>query len=912
MSFTTIRRIGTIAGFGAKSLICLSLAVQLLFAQAAFAQQAPGIDWRLTDWYPSKPGSGPQTNPDLSGEDWWYDHKNSFSGGNLNGYICAGFSNWPELLLGDETISGGCFKSSFDSHQPICADFESAGNRRGTNLAILSLRDLSGHPVWYQRYNTGDFYRVIQTSDGGYLAIGHTSSTRDPSGAPLYYNPNQTPGFVTDSFNGNGMPCQLGDNAGHAVLVKTDALGNPQWQYLYAMVPYRISGTDNSANAYAKSGMDLWDVIETPSGDFRIVGNAPDPATSYFCNGNTKSVERATMIEVGANGHWHWGSFYGSTTAPTNFAAITRYGSGGNPDYVVSGTELLTNGTVNGVLGCDLWQRAYVMRFNNATTVPPTMIWKTGGFDPDPTHSQRTDDIKINSNNEILFPVIVNCDNCLFAGNHVGNAKVYRLDAATGIAHQPACELGRVHAFDLKLRIQPTSDGGFAAVSSKLSNLPPPTAPNNGCTTFDTSYWNIDAYVGKCNSCDNLEWEKTFDVDNLPAAAAFPGNVKKQECLYSISQAPDGGFVVSGNNSFNFDDYYLAKLFPASPPTTGLYIADTPQDLGLEQNPDNGPMWVSDDIWVRNQNDGLTNTTHQNPIALQTNYVYVRVRNKSCQPAGCATLLVYWAKASTGLSWPVNWENYTVAIPPLGCTPNRLWGDRVTPNPVAIGPVAPNSNTIIAIPWIPPSPNDYSCDGADQGHICLLARVETSTLAPFGMTFPETTSVFTNVKSNSRIAWKNITVVDLFPKQKQRAWSIVRNVSDSPIVTTVSLELPKTEIADSFYRYGVVEVDLGKPLIKKWVSGGMVGSGIRQIDKTSIRILGPDAWIGNIKLDPHEMQPISLLFRLQTQPPARGKNTFAVDLVQTDTTAAPGGASAHVIHRGGVRFSINTSRTAVK
>lgn len=34
-----------------------------------------------------------------------------------------------------------------------------------------------------------------------------------------------------------------------------------------------------------------------------------------------------------------------------------------------------------------------------------------------------------------------------------------------------------------------------------------------------------------------------------------------------------------------------------------LYIKDTPLDSGTEPNPDSGPMWVSEDIWVRTQPD---------------------------------------------------------------------------------------------------------------------------------------------------------------------------------------------------------------------------------------------------------------------------------------------------------------------
>jgi len=58
-----------------------------------------------------------------------------------------------------------------------------------------------------------------------------------------------------------------------------------------------------------------------------------------------------------------------------------------------------------------------------------------------------------------------------------------------------------------------------------------------------------------------------------------------------------------------------------------VYMQDTPADTGVEPNPDTGPMWVSEDIWVRNAPDPgwqpypftegsppWTIPAHQNPV----------------------------------------------------------------------------------------------------------------------------------------------------------------------------------------------------------------------------------------------------------------------------------------------------------
>ena len=101
-----------------------------------------------------------------------------------------------------------------------------------------------------------------------------------------------------------------------------------------------------------------------------------------------------------------------------------------------------------------------------------------------------------------------------------------------------------------------------------------------------------------------------------------------------------------------------------------LYMKDTPADTGVEPNPDTGPMWVTQDIWVRNepipgyQAQPFTadpawltaisplhqNPEYRDPKGSHPNYIYVRVRNRgSTTSSGTERLRVYWAKASTGL-----------------------------------------------------------------------------------------------------------------------------------------------------------------------------------------------------------------------------------------------------------------------
>lgn len=57
----------------------------------------------------------------------------------------------------------------------------------------------------------------------------------------------------------------------------------------------------------------------------------------------------------------------------------------------------------------------------------------------------------------------------------------------------------------------------------------------------------------------NLLWDKTFD-NTSATATAWPGDVRRAECVYDINQTQDGGFIIGGNNSENFDNDYAIKI----------------------------------------------------------------------------------------------------------------------------------------------------------------------------------------------------------------------------------------------------------------------------------------------------------------------------------------------------------------
>ncbi|MBW6492805.1 MAG: S8 family serine peptidase, partial [Lentimicrobium sp.] len=116
-------------------------------------------------------------------------------------------------------------------------------------------------------------------------------------------------------------------------------------------------------------------------------------------------------------------------------------------------------------------------------------------------------------------------------------------------------------------------------------------------------------------------------------------------------------------------------------PGVDLYIRDLEDDFGIEPNEaETGtPMWISPDIWIRNQDDGTVNQVHENPEYSATNpvYVYIRVTNKGDETStGNEELHLYWAKAGTDLVWKDYWDG---SVSVNGIPMGGILGDQNVP-----------------------------------------------------------------------------------------------------------------------------------------------------------------------------------------------------------------------------------------
>ena len=303
-------------------------------------------------------------------------------------------------------------------------------------------------------------------------------------------------------------------------------------------------------------------------------------------------------------------------------------------------------------------------------------------------------------------------------------------------------------------------------------------------------------------------------------------------------------------------------------PTTGisssdLYIQDTPEDVGNQPNNQSTIFYVSEDIWVRNNNDGIATQSHQNAEYKTSglNYVYVRIRNRSCNTAAPpATVRLYWAKASGGLSWPDPWTGM-VTTPALMGSPVSPLGVQTT------GTIAPGGFQVLEFQWTVPNPLDYSMFGADMKHFCLLARMDET-----GVTLTETTDLWNNVRNNNNIAWKNIAIENVVSGDDRTEDILVGNYTKEKMMINLRIITRFDDRAMSKKFIRPVTLQMGEKLFDQWYERNKekIESGAYKnqfiLDKRDIVLQTGNAELLNFIFQPREFHALKVKLNKKQYP----------------------------------------------
>jgi hypothetical protein len=194
--------------------------------------------------------------------------------------------------------------------------------------------------------------------------------------------------------------------------------------------------------------------------------------------------------------------------------------------------------------------------------------------------------------------------------------------------------------------------------------------------------------------------------------------------------------------------------------------------------------------------------------------------------------------------------------------------------PVTIPPLAPGESVVIEIPWYPPNPAKYSgCVNNNQLHVCLVARVTTSSAYPYGMDSGEGTDLDANVYYNNRVAWHNEEVIDP-PGPLLGGSVLVRNVLTNTTSTGLSLTLSPSNAA--LLSYGRVILDLGN-LYANWQTNGSVATGFTNYVGTQLELTSTNGFLSNIVLGANEADAVQVLLLLNDGYPHPQGQTFAVN-----------------------------------
>jgi len=235
---------------------------------------------------------------------------------------------------------------------------------------------------------------------------------------------------------------------------------------------------------------------------------------------------------------------------------------------------------------------------------------------------------------------------------------------------------------------------------------------------------------------------------------------------------------------------YSPACVTVKPQLHDTYCKDHLTDDGsVPSNPYGEAWWDSPDIWVRNQQDGVER--HQNPKGCQTNYVYVKVRNRGNATMTGIEIDLYWAAGAAAIPWPGGWTYIGTAT---------------------IASLSPGQIRTASVPWHP----------TRSGHYCFLARIHAAQdpvthegLVPF----------------DNNLCQKNVQVID--PEQGRLDNEIIiRNPRSGPAHTDLVF------VSRSFPVGGdaVVEfLDVG--LFDEWQNaGGDLEGGEVITGTTSVRL----------------------------------------------------------------------------
>lgn len=319
-----------------------------------------------------------------------------------------------------------------------------------------------------------------------------------------------------------------------------------------------------------------------------------------------------------------------------------------------------------------------------------------------------------------------------------------------------------------------------------------------------------------------------------------------------------------------------------------LYSANSTLDYGFEPDYQTSVIWDSPDIWVRNQPDGFTNQVHQDLEFVDEDtpvYVYVKVKNKSCNPStGNDTLRLYWAKGGIGEQ---TWDD--------------LWtGDLNSANALEIGnsvgsqviPVLQkDEEVILEFTWQPRNPEEYENAGFTNNPwmFCFLSRIESATDT---MTFTEVSNPAVNTRNNNNIVYKNTTTVNISSNSDIGSIS-AGNYNETSITSDINFF---TDQYNRIWQEAEIRVRLSENLWEAWQDSGAQSTNTRiwNAAEREIYINGNNSSLDNINFVAGEWGIITPRVNFLIREVSGATYTLHISQTESSTHELLGGYTYHI------------------
>lgn len=470
----------------------------LLFSTFFIAQLVPPILWQKTTggngwdqghsvWATTDGGSviasySPSTDGDVTGNhgngDYWVAKLDIV--GNIQWQKSLGGSNYemPHEII--QTSDGGYIvvgeSSSIDGD--VTGHHDPAGTY--SDYWVVKLNN-TGNIEWQKSIGGGSMdiaYTIDQTLDGGYVIAGSSSSTDGDAIGHLPYN-------NTDLW-----------------VVKINGLGNIMWQKSF--------GGYNSEVAYS--------IKQTSDGGYIVAG-------STSSNSGDVTIQYGEVdywvLKLDSFGNLQWQKTFGGS-GTDNAESVIQTSDGG---YMVAGQSRSTNGMVNDHYGNAYTHDAWLLKLDTNGNI----VWKKsiGGTGNDVTHY-----IKEMPFGGYVFAGYSSSNDGDATGNPTGSANfwVVRTNNTGNVLWQKS--MGGSLA-DFGQSMSQTTDGGFVIVGYSYSN--------NGDVSFH--YGNPtypDVWVVKIGpevlSTDEVEYEKFNTYPNPTTDKLFVSGISTDEkyVIYSL------------------------------------------------------------------------------------------------------------------------------------------------------------------------------------------------------------------------------------------------------------------------------------------------------------------------------------------------------------------------------------------